>query len=549
MKQLLCLLLLSSIFLQNSYAQETPKNWYLLDHNEDSYYGISLKKAYQFLYQKKINSTPIIVAVLDSGIDTTHEDLKNVLWHNPKEIPNNNIDDDNDGLVDDYYGWNFLGNKNGENVTKASSEKSRIFYKYKKRFNHPNFDSTTLNTEEKGNYALWKKATKELNFSTDDALELSLIEMTVKALKKFDDVLKKEMNKVEYTGRELESFQPLTTEAKQSKYGFLTSIKILEIDLDEKNKNIISQLDDYVAIKKSEEAAVNNEPVNYRAQIIADNYQSISDKTYGNPDVYGPTATHGTHVSGIIAAQRNNKLGMDGVADNVKIMMLRVVPDGDEYDKDIALGIFYAVDHGAKVINMSFGKNFSPEKKWVDSAVQYAEKNNVLIIHAAGNDAIDIDSIISFPCPSYLNANSTATNFITVGASTDNNYTSESLVAYFSNYGKQTVNVFSPGVKIYSTLPGGNQYGNHQGTSMAAPVVTGIAALLRSYYPSLTATQTKYIIEKTVTKPIELSTQSNSNKQSITVTKGCSSGGIVNAANAVELAYEIDLQNRNKLKK
>ena len=550
MKQLLCLFIFISISITNVWSQQLPQNWHLLDYKEDSYYGISLKKAYQFLQQKKIIAKPTIVAVLDSGVDTLHEDLKNILWRNPKEIPYNNIDDDKNGYIDDVFGWNFLGNSKGENVSKASSEKARIYYTFKEKFKQTALDTTTFNSVEKKQYELWNKAAKELKYSADDELELNLIQLTVKTIKRLDEVLKKEMSVNTYTTHELEKYEPSTPLGKQCKYGYLTSIRLLEIDLDETNINIISQLDDYIDIKKSELESRSVEPINYRKNIIADDENNINDKFYGNEDVLGPTPTHGTHVTGIIAAERNNKLGIDGVADQAKIMMVRVVPEGDEYDKDVALGIFYAVDNGAKVINMSFGKGFSPQKYWVDSALQYAEKKDVIVIHAAGNDAINLDTTNSYPTPTLLDKTKLS-NFITVGASSDFNISSSSLVANFSNYGINTVDVFAPGVKIYSTLPGLNHYGNQQGTSMAAPIVSGIAALLRSYFPNLTAQQIKNIILNSVTKPTEISfeleSSSTNNKPSL-IKNACASEGIVNAAKAVELAYQLEQDLKNKIK-
>jgi subtilisin family serine protease len=260
----------------------------------------------------------------------------------------------------------------------------------------------------------------------------------------------------------------------------------------------------------------------------------------------GPSPTHGTHVSGIIGAQRGNGIGIDGIADNVRIMAVRAVPDGDEYDKDVALAIRYAVDNGAKVINMSFGKGFSPEKQWVDEAVKYAETKDVLLVHAAGNDAEDIDKEENYPNPDLKTLNEQASNFITVGASSDPKIKS-SLVAEFSNYGKNNVNVFAPGVKIYSTLPGGNTYGNQQGTSMAAPVVSGLAAVIRSYFPSLTAKQVKYSIEKSVIvteNPVAVVKPGS--KEKVWISDLCTSGGIINAYNAIKIAASLEQPQETK---
>jgi subtilisin family serine protease len=247
------------------------------------------------------------------------------------------------------------------------------------------------------------------------------------------------------------------------------------------------------------------------------------------------SAKHGTHVSGIIAAARNNGIGMDGIADNVRIMTLRAVPDGDEHDKDIALAIRYAVDNGAKIINMSFGKGFSPEKHWVDEAVKYAESKGVLLVHAAGNDGSNIDTTDNFPTPVFKDGKR-ASNWITVGASGDVN--AGGLVAPFSNYGKKEVDVFAPGMFIYATVPGGNTYANLQGTSMASPVVAGTAAFLLSYFPNLTAQQLKYIIENSVVKP-GLKVTSPGTDTQVALTELSKSGGLLNAFEAVKIAQKI----------
>lgn len=534
----------------NSFAQDVPKGWHLLDYKSDSFYGISLNKAYQFLQQKNIKPSPIIVAVMDSGVDTLNEDLKNILWHNPKEIPGNNIDDDGNGYVDDVYGWNFLGNKNGENIKKENEEKVRVYYKYKGKFEDKKVNESALSPQEKLQYQLWKKAADGLNISTEAVLELSMVELTAKAIKKYDKVLKEEMKAEEYTADKLEKFEPKTAEGKQSKYNYLTSLRLLEIEPDETNNSIITQLDEYIEQKKKAIEAKEKSPTDYRAEVIKDDYNNINDNHYGNPDVKATAPTHGTHVSGIIAAQRNNGLGIDGIAD-AKIMMVRVVPDGDEYDKDIALGIFYAVNNGAKVINMSFGKGISPEKYWIDSAVRYAAIKDVLIVHAAGNDSKDIDTVPSFPTGTFLNSNTQAENFMTVGASTDPKISGGDIIADFSNFGKKTVDVFAPGVKIYSTMPGVSSYANQKGTSMAAPVVSGIAALLRSYFPSLSAVQTRKIIEQTVIKPSveeEITVTIGEKKNKLLLKDASTTGGIVNAATAVEMAYRVDMQNKQKKK-
>jgi subtilisin family serine protease len=305
--------------------------------------------------------------------------------------------------------------------------------------------------------------------------------------------------------------------------------------MENNNVTLINELVQFYEGEKSKLDAVEKEPQKYRAQVVKDNYDDPNDRFYGNQDVMGTDASHGTHVSGIIGAVRNNNIGMKGVANHVEIMTIRAVPDGDEHDKDIANAIRYAVDNGAWVVNMSFGKSFSPEKKWVDEAVAYAESKGVLLVHAAGNDSKDVDVEDNFPSQNQFNdTNRIFSNWINVGASGSSE---NEIAATFSNYGKREVSVFAPGVRIYSTIPGGNTYGEKDGTSMASPVVAGLASLILSYYPELTAQQVKSILEKTVTKINgKVVTLPGTEDEMVAMEEISSAGGIVNAYEALKLA-------------
>lgn len=519
---------------QLGFSQNNIKSWYLQDPEKDGYYGISLNKTYDFIKGK--TAAPVIVAVIDSGIDTTHEDLKKILWTNPKEIPANGIDDDNNGYIDDIHGWNFLGNKDGSNLKKDVDERTRVYYRFKEKFDGRQIDTTQLTTDEKWQYREWQKAAQQMYVDPDEKMEVMMLEILAKSLKKNDAIIRAEMQKETYNRDELEKFEPQTQKGKQAKMGFITCLKMLNIEEDQTNQDLIKDLQEYVDGKKTSMDAKAIAPPDYRAQTVKDNYYAIDDKYYGNNDVMGPDPMHGTHVSGIIAAERNNNIGVDGIADDVKIMMIRAVPDGDEYDKDVALAIVYAVDNGAKVINMSFGKSFSPEKKWVDEAIRYAESRDVLLVHAAGNESHDVDVVDNFPNPNLISCNARATNFITVGASGDPHVASGKVVADFSNYGKETVDVFAPGVKIYSTLPGGNQYGYLNGTSFSSPIVAGIAALIRSYYPQLSAKQVKYAINKSAETQLATTVTVPGTDSSTTMSELCETGGFVNAYQAIEIA-------------
>ncbi|MBE2231666.1 MAG: S8 family peptidase [Chitinophagaceae bacterium] len=516
---------------------EIPKGWHMMDKTSSGYYGISTDKAYEFVKSKKLKSTPVIVAVIDSGIDTLHEDLKTVLWRNPREIPGNGIDDDKNGYVDDIYGWNFLGGRDGRSVEKDSYEAARVYHRLKTKYGDKNTDPTTLSPEEAEEFKMWKRSETEVaGDSKESGMELIFMKRAYTNLLKSDSILRKAMGKEKYTGKELGDFNPEEAAVKKAKnalYSMMSGNDALETT----NEEFLGGFGEYIASQESKAEARNTAPPSYRADIVKDNYYDFNDRFYGNNDVMvsNKSALHGTHVSGIIAAARNNGKGMDGVAGNVRIMTLRAVPDGDEHDKDIALAIRYAVDNGARVINMSFGKGFSPEKKWVDEAVKYAESKGVLMVHAAGNDAKNLDSSFNYPTPNLLDG-TRPDNWITVGASGDPK--AGGLTASFSNYGKKEVDVFAPGVKIYATVPGGNTYQNLQGTSMASPVVAGLAALILEYYPNLSARQVKMIIEKSAKNPGD-KVRDPGTGDLTEMTEISRTGGIVNAYEAIKLAATI----------
>lgn len=525
------------------YAQkeEVPKGWHMLDKDSSGYYGLSVNKAYEFVKQKKLKSNTVIVAVIDSGIDTTHEDLRSVLWRNPKEIPGNGIDDDKNGYVDDVFGWNFIGGKDGKNVEKDSYEAARVYHNQKSKWADKEIDESKLSPQELFDYKAWLRSKNEIagGESKTNVFELMFLKKAYNECVKSDSVLRIAIGKESYTGKELGELQTLDASIKKAKstlFGLMSANDALETT----NQDFLEGFGDYVSGQEKKSEAADTAPEPYRANIVKDNYSDINDKYYGNPDVMASnkSAMHGTHVSGIIGAVRNNKVGMDGIADNVKIMMLRAVPDGDEHDKDIALAIRYAVDNGAQVINMSFGKSYSPEKYWVDDATKYAESKGVLLVHAAGNDARNIDTLFNYPSPLFMD-NKRPDNWITVGASGPKNDASgQGLTAGFSNYGKTEVDVFAPGVKIYSTVPGGNTYQSLQGTSMASPVVAGLAAFIMEYFPNLSARQVKMVIEQSAVKHDE-KVKDPGTGDNVLLSDICKTGGFVNAFEAIKLASTI----------
>ena len=501
-------------------TEEESKSWSHSDLATDSIPGMSLDKAYDFLQGKK--GVEVVVGVVDSGTDLLHEDLKDVAWVNLKEIPSNGIDDDKNGYVDDINGWNFLGT-----IYKEHLEYQRIVI-------DPSIaDEETL-----------KEATKfyDEKVAAAKANEKRYGQM-LKMVTNADDALSKHFDKNDYSKDEVTKVVTEDTALKQNievakqMYGFgLSSLAQAKQELSKLVKNATSML--------SGEDLKNE----YRS-VLGDDPNTMENKSYGDAATGHSIKdeAHGTHVSGIIGASRNNDIGMNGVANNVKIMAVRAVPDGDEYDKDVALGLRYAVDNGAKVINTSFGKGFSPKKEWVYEAILYAASKDVLIVNAAGNDGKNMDVEKTFPNDSRDLVTEISDNVLTVGAMSANY--DENLPASFSNYGKINVDVFAPGVQIYSTTPEGG-YAKFSGTSMAAPSTAGVAALIRSYYPKLSASQVKHILMNSgtminldVIKPGSRSRETPTGEK-VPFAELSVSGRVVNAYNALKMAdYMVNGKN------
>ena len=540
---------LAVMFTNSLIAQDAaPDNWFNLDEGEGGVLGVSADKLYNGLLKNKTGET-VIVAIIDSGVDAEHEDLKDVMWVNPGEIPGNGIDDDNNGYVDDIHGWNFIGGKNG-NIDKDNLEITRLYRKYHKQFK--DVTPSSLSTKDKALYAEYKKMEKEVEEARQGASEqLAQMESTkLIIMEALDEVAKK-----------LDGKAPNAANIKEIVPGDNRSLIV--------GKNIIqdllSQGEEFASLDAMKEMYTTeiqgaldyyDTQANYqynpdfdpRQSIVGDNYDNQTEKSYGNNDVEGPDAFHGTHVAGIVAAVRNNEIGMNGVADNVQIMSVRAVPDGDERDKDVANAIRYAVDNGASIINMSFGKGYSWNKKIVDDAVRYAEKKDVLLVHAAGNSHENTDIANNFPNDKFEKkkffGKKEARNWIEVGALSWRG--GENAAANFSNYGKENVDLFAPGTAIYSTTPD-NNYGDAQGTSMASPVVAGVAAIIRSYFPKLSARQVKSILmdsvvplTQNVAKPGDADTKVPFSQLSV-------SGGVVNALKAAEKAAKTKGKRKAKL--
>ncbi len=520
--------------------------WHWKDLEKDGVHGVSLFKAQQLLTDLKLKPTPIIIAILDGGIDTAHPQIKPMLWNNPKEIPGNALDDDKNGYVDDVHGWNFLGNAAGQNINKASDEKSRIYHRYKNEFKQDKLDSAAWDVKKKQDFYTWQQAAAEIVFTDEDAANLSFIKMARNAVVKMGLILIKEIEDTNFTTEQLETFQPIGKLTADTKISYLRTMQALGIDRISGYHSIVEDLNEYISGKDQSAISIDTPPEDLRKKITQDQYENFKDQYYGNNNITGPNAKHGTHVAGLAAGMVDTNFTKSNFRNPIQIMGVRVVPDGDEYDKDIALGIRYAVNNGAKIINMSFGKSFSPEQPWVDSAIRYAASKDVLIIHSAGNESYDLNNKSVYPSP-YSNVfKDKASNMITVGASSDP-VIAESILTEFSNYGNKIVDVLSPGNKIFSSLPN-QQYGFLNGTSMSAPILSHIAALVRAYFPKLSATEVKAILLQSSWKPNDPNTlfPIPQKDQSIKLNDISAEGGIINAALSIQNALLFQRNNNKK---
>lgn len=505
--------------------EEAPESWWLLDRSMVPVFGTGTELAYAELLSGTEPRQTVVVAILDSGVEINHPDLADNIWTNPGEIPGNGIDDDGNGYIDDVHGWNFIGGADGQNVQYDTYEMTRLYAAGNARF--ANVQPDTLTPEVREEYELYLAATEAFHEAREDRTRLLAQIGTIgMALERASDILRRELGTDSLTLDAVRAIQSPRTDVMQARG--------LYVDLVEQGATPEVIQRDLGVIESMVNYHLN--PEFESRHIVGDDPNDPTERYYGNNDVEGPDAEHGTHVAGIVGAVRGNEMGIDGIAPQVQIMSVRTVPDGDERDKDVANAIRYAVDNGAHIINMSFGKGFSPHKEVVDAAVKHADSMGVLLIHAAGNDGEDIDVEANFPTRVYEDGGS-AQNWLEVGAISWQ--APPDLVATFSNYGRASVDVFAPGVDILSTVPGGG-YESNSGTSMAAPVVSGVAALLMAYYPDLTAAQIREIIMESATRDPELIvSRPGDGDLSIPFAELSTTGGVVNAYEAVRMAEEM----------
>ena len=523
----------SFAFAQDKMQNNDLKTWYHKDFSTTNVYGVNTNNAYKFLESKGLKPRTVVVGVLDSGVEVDHPGLINNMWKNPNEIPNNGIDDDKNGYVDDIYGWNFIGGKTAD-VDADNLEVTRMVKKYQPIFEGTDSAKNRANQAKMPEeYAIYQKSKKLYDEKGSEAKQY------YHYFSGFNNAIPsivKTLNGKTLTKANLAAIKPASQEDSRN-LQILNSLVQDAGNVGKTPKEVEELLRKEIegALKHYESQATKHYNLDFdpRAEIVGDNYDNYNEKHYGNNHYEGPDASHGTHVSGIIAGLPHGNEAQYGVAHKVaKIMTVRAVPDGDERDKDVANAIRYAVDNGAKILNMSFGKAVSPGKKHVWDAMKYAEKKGVLLVKAAGNENQNIGENEYFPTNFMKQSDEKpfVSNMIVVGASTNN---SQNLRARFSNYNGKMVDVFAPGQEIYSTVPDA-KYEYLQGTSMASPVVAGAAAVLWAYMPSLTPQQIKEALVKTVNKStVNANVDSNANFDQISV-----AGGVIDLYKAAQYAYD-----------
>lgn len=520
--------------VQNPLKDKDLMTWYHKDFASSKVYGVNTDNAYKYLESKGLKPKSVVVAVLDSGVEVDHPGLKNNMWKNPNEVPNNGKDDDGNGYIDDVHGWNFMGSAKGD-IDVDNMEVTRVVKKYKSVFEGENSAENKANQAKMPEeFAMYMQSKEIFNKKSMEARQQY---QSIQMVNQFIPVMVKLLNGKPFTQETLETIKPATQQeaiALNVMGNMVNDPEAVGKSPEDFQKYMEEEMKTYLDFYGQQATQQYNLDFDPRAELVGDNYDDYTEKHYGNNNYEGPDAGHGTHVAGIIAGLPQGEEVQYGVAHKVaKIMAVRTVPNGDERDKDVANSIRYAVDNGAKILNMSFGKPVSPGKKVVWDAFRYAEKKGVLLVKAAGNDNEDIQNSVHYPTnfkdpaddKPFLN------NMIVVGASTKD---AETLRAGFSNFNSKMVDVFAPGQQIYSTVPDA-KYKYEQGTSMASPVVAGAAAVLLAYMPELKPEQIIEALVKTSNKStVDAALPGDLKATFDTISRA---GGVIDVRKAAEYAY------------
>lgn len=527
------------VFAQEASVQDPLKDkdlmtWYHKDFASSKVYGVNTDNAYKYLESKGLKPKSVVVAVLDSGVEVDHPGLKNNMWKNPNEVPNNGKDDDGNGYIDDVHGWNFMGSAKGD-IDVDNMEVTRVVKKYKSVFEGENSAENKANQAKMPEeFAMYMQSKEIFNKKSMEARQQY---QSIQMVNQFIPVMVKLLNGKPFTQETLSAIKPATQQeaiALNVMGNMVNDPEAVGKSPEDFQKYMEEEMKTYLDYYGQQATQQYNLDFDPRAELVGDNYDDYTEKHYGNNNYEGPDAGHGTHVAGIIAGLPQGEEVQYGVAHKVaKIMAVRTVPNGDERDKDVANSIRYAVDNGAKILNMSFGKPVSPGKKVVWDAFRYAEKKGVLLVKAAGNDNEDIQNSVHYPTNFKDPADDKPflKNMIVVGASTKD---AETLRAGFSNFNSKMVDVFAPGQQIYSTVPDA-KYKYEQGTSMASPVVAGAAAVLLAYMPELKPEQIIEALVKTSNKStVDAALPGDLKATFDTISRA---GGVIDVRKAAEYAY------------
>jgi subtilisin family serine protease len=503
-------------------ASEAATDWFHYDATGAAP-GLGTNEAYRTVLANRTPKQTVTVAIIDSGVDIDHEDLQPVIWANDDEVPGNGVDDDQNGYVDDVHGWNFIGGPDGQSVEYDTFELTRLYTNLHERF--ADVDSSEVPPMARDAYARYRRIAAEFTEKRDEAQQqYQNVQQAHQVVQVAAQMLRDHLQADALTRQAVEGVSSSNPDVQRARDILMY---FYQQDL---TPSDINEYHDYL----QQRVEYNYNPDFDPRSIVGDDYSDKTERVYGNNDVTGPDAEHGTHVAGIVGAARDNGIGIDGVATGVRIMSIRAVPNGDERDKDVANAIRYAVDNGADIINMSFGKGYSPYKNVVDAAVQHADSMGVLMVHAAGNDGANVDSTASYPTRYYENGGH-ADLWLGVGASSPDG--GQELAASFSNYGDEKVDVFAPGASIYSTVPG-NRYDRSSGTSFAAPMVTGLAALIMAYHPELSAAQVRQLILDTATPHGDTQVTIPGGSRMVPFAALSRTGAIINAHAALQRAAD-----------